>query len=152
MKKKVIFIMFYIGTIVVMQPNVSLNAQIDNTSLLRHNGVEWIYFGKGIIDSSKLIEVSLYIDKQQEILKTDDFQKILKINQWISANFRNKLNYSPSNPLYESVEFINFVTLYSSVTKTKDSILLKIPLTPLTLSCSQNEFENILIELRDLYK
>jgi hypothetical protein len=121
-------------------------------SQLKHNGVEWIYFGNGIFDSSKLIEVSLNINGVSNRLSISDPQKIAEINNWLISIFREKMNFSPVDPLYESVEFLNYITLYSTLAKHNESILIRIPLTPFTMSCSESDFEKNLLYLHELSK
>jgi len=113
----------------------------------RDNGVEWISFGPGIIGACRRIDVTLGPGLHSPISIKYRDANFPAVRDWVKAHFENQLNYSPVKKCYQSVQFHDTITLYSSETGGDDSLLISAPLTTITLGVSSKILDKKLSEL-----
>jgi len=125
-----------------------------STFWLRQNGVEWFQFGPAIVSSSNCVRLDVVFGSFADRTSITNSAKIAAIKQWIIDNqLERRFRYSPTIPVDVGRDMLpsNAIYLFSSTDQDAvDSLILIIPINPLTTGATQQVCDEKIAELKKM--
>ncbi|MBS2009436.1 MAG: hypothetical protein JST01_20450 [Cyanobacteria bacterium SZAS TMP-1] len=127
MRGKEIFVLVTLLLLAAVSADKAYGEDKVVVSPLRGNGLLWLSYGPGIINSCKAV---VYRENGSNEMRVSEGEpRFAAIKEWLSTNIERRLNLSPTKPCVTEVEVSRSITLYSDPDTSSSHLLLHIPLT-----------------------